>query len=210
MRTIIVFLLLFCGFCCVSFAQTDYVFDPAADKPLRCIAQMGIGHQWGKFIYPSTTWSVERPLSHYRHVGIQANIMLPKRFDISSSFLGPVNYSEVRRNSFEIGGFLKYFLHGRFTGRKSGVYIGPELRIGQRKIIRYLTSSSDPDQPSELFTQNTLKILFRWGQQVTFGNAVLEWSLPIGFENIKIRRSGNVESDFGVVFLPSLTLGLAL
>jgi len=180
--------------------------DPL-DVPLpRGIVQTGIGMQWFGETYKLFTLTAERPLSHFWHLGVQGTFYLSNTtnyFYYSSEFLG----------GFEMGGFAKYFLHGRFSGRKSGLYLGPEFRFGARRFqVSLDTDFPPPPKPNyQPYKERTTKILLRWGIQWQFGHATLDLAVPLGAEiyspteTIGLRYS----TDTQFVLLPTLQLGVA-
>jgi len=180
--------------------------DPLDQRPPILILQTGIGFQWLGDSYKLYTLSVERPKGYW-HLGVQGTVYLnsqPDYYYYSTEFL----------SGFEMGGFAKYFLHGRFSGRKSGLYLGPELRFGTRKF-RLNTDNFFPAPPVPTYLpyeERITKILLRWGIQWQFGHASLELLAPFGVETYKstLNISGygsNHETRF--VMLPGFQMGFA-
>lgn len=178
--------------------------DPLDAPPPRIIVQTGIGLQWFAETFKMFTVSVERPIGHFWHLGLQGNKYLglsDEYFDYRD-FLG----------GFEVSGFSKYFLHGRFSGRKTGLYFGPEIRFGAR---RYQSTSGNifPPPPNPEFVQykeRTTKILMRWGAQWQFGHANLELTAPFGMEYFKPPLAYNLGGhQTRFVLLPAIQLGFA-
>jgi hypothetical protein len=180
--------------------------DPLDQRPPILILQTGIGFQWLGDSYKLYTLSVERPKGYW-HLGVQGTVYLNSQADY-------YYYSTEFLSGFEMGGFAKYFLHGRFSGRKSGLFLGPELRFGTRKF-RLTTDIFFPAPPVPTYLpyeERITKILLRWGIQWQFGHASLELSAPFGVETYKstLNISGygnNHETRF--VMLPGLHMGYA-
>jgi len=199
----IISLLLLLGATLPCFAQ---VAAPLEKRPPTIILQTGIGMQWFGETYKLSTFSVERPVSPYWHLGLHGGYYFqnqPNFFDFNQSFLG----------GFEVGGFSKYFLHGRLSGHKSGFYIGPEMRVGQRRF-QYSENNFFPPVPNPTFIkyeETSVKILFRWGLQWQFGRANLEIFAPFGIEiNQSNLTSIYYSNESLFVLLPSFQIGIAL
>ncbi|MBC7775597.1 MAG: hypothetical protein H7246_09175 [Phycisphaerae bacterium] len=180
--------------------------DPLDMPPPHVIVQTGIGLQWFGETYKLYTLSAEKPFGHFWHLGLQGTFYLkndPDYFYYSSRFL----------DGFEMGGFAKYFLHGRFSGRKSGLYLGPELRFGARKFqISFDNFFPPPPQPNyQTYKERVTKIMLRWGIQWQFGHATLEVAAPFGAEFYKPSELIGVgySKDVQFVMLPTLQLGVA-
>ena len=178
--------------------------DPL-EKPLpKIILQTGIGLQWFGDGYKQFMISVERPASHFWHFGLQGTHYFQPQ---SSSSFG----SEFM-SGLEMGGTAKYFFHGRFSGRRTGFYIGPELRYGKRKY-RYSTDNVFPLPPVPnyaYYDEKVTKIMLRWGIQYRLGHGILEISAPLGVELVGSNFpnvSSGTETKF--VLLPMLSMGVA-
>jgi len=191
-------------FCVPVFAQD--IKDPLDAPPPRIVVQTGIGMQWFGETYKLFTLTAERPLGHYWHLGVQGTFYLssdPDYYYYSSEFLG----------GYEMGGFAKYFLHGRFSGRKSGLYLGPELRMGERKFQVSLDNFfPPPPKPNyQSYKERTTKILLRWGMQWQFGHATLELAVPFGAEIYSPTELTGLgySNDTQFVMLPTLQFGVA-
>lgn len=185
---------------------TQDIRDPLDVPPPHVILQTGIGFQWFGESYKLYTLSAERPFGHFWRVGIQGTFYLqnnPDYFYSSREFLG----------GSEFGAYAKYFLHGRFSGRKSGLFLGPELRFGARKFQISLDNVfPPPPMPNyQAYKERVSKIMLRWGVQWQFGHATLELAAPFGVE---IYRPTDLiglgySSDTQFVLLPTLQLGVA-
>jgi hypothetical protein len=165
------------------------IFDPDKDRPYHLIVRAGLAFQT-VYNFSSTMVAVERPLGHYHYVGVQINAL----------------HSNQGNNAF------KYMLHGRFTGRKTGLFVGPGLKIGNRSIsaIYYTFPSPFPgvvDQP--VIKQRYTQMCLNWGMQRQFGRAVLEWALPICYETILNSSAPNRYEAINWTLIPSISLGYA-
>ena len=185
------------------FAQVE---DPLEKRPPTVILQTGIGMQWFGETYKLSTYSVERPVGRFWHLGLHGGYYFqnqPDFFDFHQNFLG----------GFEVGGFSKYFLHGRLSGHKSGFYIGPEIRVGQRRF-QYSENNFFPPPPNPNYVkyqETSVKLLFRWGLQWQFGRAILEIFGPFGIEINQSNHDAYYYSNESLfVLLPSFQLGIAL
>jgi hypothetical protein len=180
------------------------LMEPLDKRTPNLIIQTGIGFQWLGDGYKLYTLSAERP-SGFWHWGMQGTFYLdnsPTYYYYSGEFLG----------GFEMSVFSKYFLHGRFSGRKSGLFLGPELSVGVRRF-QIITDIFFPPNPNYIpYEEHVTKALLRWGVQWQFGHATLEFASPFGVEIFKSKLSlggysnGN-ETQF--VLMPSLQLGFA-
>lgn len=177
------------------------------DRPLpKVIVQTGIGFQWFGENYKLYHLSAEMPYTRYWHIGVQSSWYLKEQpnYYYYSEFLG----------GYELGAYSKYFLHGRFSGRKSGLFLGPEFRYGVRKFRTVLDNFFPlPPEPNyQYYEERVSKIMLRWGIQWQFKHAVLELSAPLGAEFYRPSDDAiglGYSSDFQFVMLPSLQFGVA-
>lgn len=172
--------------------------DPSAVKPYRAVLLTGIElHEFDKQ-FKAFSLALERPLNLYTHIGVQGNIFFGD---------GPFEYRSIKNNSFEAGIYAKCFFHGRFTGRRSKTYLGPDFRYGKRTYNPSVLSSFDPLER----TATTLKLMLRIGWQYHLGPAILEISLPIGYEKERFRGSDIFfaeTSNNWFVAAPGFSLGI--
>lgn len=168
------------------------------------IIQTGLGLEWFENSLKFSSFTVERPVKPHVHVGLQGQYFYPK----STDYYG---YSEFLRG-FDVAFYTKYFFHGRFTGRKSGLYVGPDIRYGVEKY-RYYNDIFFPPIPNQQYTyhdRKSLKILLRWGVQKTLGRAILEITCPLGMQFIMNGQElGFVSGDNQFVMAPMFQLGYA-
>lgn len=174
--------------------------------PPRLIVQTGVGLQWFGETFKNATLSIERPMGAFWHLGVQGSWLFKKS---SNDFF----YTYDFRNGYEIGAYTKHFLHGRFSGRKSGLYLGPEVRVGLRRFY-YINFDVFPPSPQPAlvtFHQRTTKFLLRWGMQWRFGqHTSLEICAPFGMEFTRATSSSDVSGeDSQFVMLPCVLLGMA-
>ncbi len=183
------------------FAQEE---DAPEKRPPYVIIQTGIGLQWFGDPYKLSTFSIERPVEQYWHLGLQGSYYFKRNPDYY--------YSNEFLSGFEIGGFAKYFLHGRLSGRKSGLYFGPEFRFGVRRF-QYSNINVFPPPPIPEYipyNENTTKLMMRWGVQWQFGHASLEIAAPFGIEIYKPNEASyNNSRESQFVLLPTMQLGFA-
>lgn len=174
--------------------------DPSAVKPYHAIVQTGIALQWFDKQFKSFTLSAERPLNLYNHIGIQTNLFFSE---------DPFAYRSISDESYEFGVFAKSFFHGRFTGRRSKTYIGPDIRFG-RRVYNNPGFFGDPNIRRKAVT---FKYMVRFGWQFHLGSAVLEFSLPIGMEKERLIENslfdGNTTNNW-FIMAPGLSLGIGL
>ncbi|HAD11961.1 MAG TPA: hypothetical protein DCF33_05930 [Saprospirales bacterium] len=176
--------------------------DQEKEKPFLVILT-GIGVQWFDVGRKLTSLSIERPLNANVHFGLQGSYYFPK----SADYYGFLMHD----NGFEAGLYLKYFLHGRFSGRKSGLYLGPEIRFGKQKF-RYVNDIFFPLPPSPDMIQGSstdFKLAFRWGIQRQIGHAVLELACPIGVAFVQSDYEQAYENGGKFIMMPLFQLGYA-
>lgn len=180
----------------------------------RLTLQTGMATQWIDLSLNTIFGSAEWTANRYHHLGIQYVMYMPSYLNYSyfnyttNAWLqGPL----LERKSYEVGILYKFFFHGRLTGRKSSIYVGPDIRFGKRQ---YLEENILDPAGNTYFQGQTVKVMFRLGTQLHIGKAVLELSLPLGIETEKNNRSSfivnsNYEDLNGkrFVLLPSLSLG---
>ena len=176
------------------------IADPSEVKPYRAIVQTGIALQWFDKQYKSFTLTVERPLNLYNHIGVQANLFFSD---------DPFEYRSISGDSYEVGVFAKCFFHGRFTGRRSKTYIGPDIRFGRREY----NNSGFFGDPSFRQSATTFKFMARFGWQFHLGPAVVELALPIGVEKERLEEtiffSGKSNNNW-FIMAPGISLGIGL
>lgn len=202
--------------------KTVEVVDPASVPQPKLIVLGGLFTQWFSPRMKAASFMLERPVNIYHHVGIQGNIFAPAFMENTYYFFGFPGGSTPRQGlalesgSFEVGVYYKSFFHGRLSGRKSSIYIGPDLRFGWRKYTDdYLFNGVRTP-----FKGQTVKYLVRLGIQQPIGSALLEVSLPMGIEQENNTRKAISNDPFGTnfqdlngrrfVMLPSISLGYAL
>lgn len=191
--------------CLLAFrASAQDVEDPSAQKPYRAVVQTGIALHWFGEQLKSFTLSAERPLNLYNHIGAQADFFFPNNEDY---------YRSITGGTYEVGIFAKCFFHGRFTGRRSKAYIGPDLRLGRRVYLDYGAFINERVEK----TSTTVRIMARVGWQYHFGPAVLEIALPLGiekehFKDDNVPQNGYYYYDYSdgsrLVMAPVLLLGI--
>ncbi len=194
-----------CAYSSLFAQEKKVLFDPDKDRPNRLVVRAGLAYQT-VYDFSSTLIAVERPLSHYHYVGLQGNFFHPN--DADNRFFG----SYTLTSGYEIGATFKYMLHGRFTGRKSGFFLGPALKIGTRNLIERFSFFPTPfptpiDQV--IINQRYTQMVFNWGKQIQYGRAVLEVALPISYETITSTSSPRIYSYSNWSLLPSISLGYA-
>jgi hypothetical protein len=192
----------------LSFAQGQSYSTPEPDRPRKhLIIGGGISFQWFDNPLKLGYLQVETPIGEYQHLGI----MFTKLFSGSNYDY----YNLSLEKGFEVGINFKYFLHGRFTGRKTGFYLGPDIRFGKRtyRYNSYDFMTGGYTEVDEVLKSS--KIMLAWGVQWHFGQHVIfELSVPTGYESLASTSeypSNGYYNSFNntVVFLPSLTLGVA-
>lgn len=197
------------AFCLMLFRlNAQDIADPTAQKPYSLVVQTGIALQWFDHQFKSFTLSAERPLNLYNHIGLQANFFFPNGDEYY--------YRNITGDSWEVGIFSKTFFHGRLTGRRSSVYVGPDIRFGKRNYLDY-----NYDGFQNTFVEraaSTFTFMARVGWQFHWGPAVLEIALPFGVENENFELDEPPSGQFyyygwaqdtkWFVAAPSLSLGI--
>lgn len=199
---------LFLGFCFFwGSTLTCLAQEDAHEKrPPFIIVQTGIGMQWFGESYKVFMLSAERPLGAYWHVGMQGTRFLNRESEYYYYYGDLVG-------GFEFSVYAKYFLHGRLSGRKSGLYLGPEFRAGSRRfqIVQDIFFPPSPTPNYIKHKEKLTKLMLRWGMQWQFGHATLELAVPFGVEFFtpKANTSLGYGNDNQFVMLPTLQLGVA-
>jgi len=196
--------------------QAQDIPDPDAVPQPKVIALAGLTTQWFDPRFKGSSFALERPVNRYYHVGIQANFFSPGLLNNNGFFSGSAQGISLDPGTFEVGLYYKCFFHGRLSGRKSNIYLGPDIRFGIRKYRDdYIFSGVQTP-----FKGRTTKYLVRLGMQWKIGNAILEVNLPMGVEAEKTDQERPSNDPFGYyytdlngsrfVMLPSFSLGYAL
>lgn len=193
------FLLLLMAF--AGHAQEDS--KPLAPSPFA-IVQTGLQLQWFGESYRLFTISAERPASQHLSWGAQWAMFFKDNQDHhnTSRLFG----------GFEVGAYSKYFGRGRFTGHKSGFYVGPDIRFGIRRL-GLETIVIFPPQPNPeyiKYKESFVKAMLRCGMQWRWGHATLDLAAPLGLEFFKSSDiNGQAYSgDTKFVMVPALQMGL--
>jgi hypothetical protein len=209
-KPFLIFTLCLAFFPITGYSQMDEI-TPATNPQGRFLVSMGINWRLFNRSIRSSSIMLERPINPYQQLGIQFN---PIHQAFPSSFEG--FYQPVVQGGWEVGVLYKLFLHGRLSGRKSNIYFSPDVRFGRRKIeINYYDFSGN--RASEKYNERSTTILLRWGNQYSFGPALLEIAIPFGVETVKanvdplVLSYAQVEtSSVRLVMLPSLHLGFRI
>lgn len=191
--------------------------DPAAAPQPQVILLTGLTTQWAEPTFKAASFGVERPINIYYHLGFQANVYIPGFMQDIYYFGGfgteQFKGTALEPGSFELALYYKCFFHGRLSGRKSAIYIAPDVRFG----VRRYSDDYNTTRTRTFYRGLTSKLLLRLGSQYRIGKAVIEVNLPIGLESESNNRidNGNIGyySDFSdrrFVVLPSVSLGYAL
>jgi hypothetical protein len=211
----------FCGLFLpdTTLAQSGDVPDPTLIKPPHVILQTGISSQWlGGENWRSTLISIEHPFGPYQHLGVEVNFLFPDYTTTQSIYYSYERHLE--KGSYDAGLFYKIFLHGRLTGRKSNLYVAPEIKFGRRKFRQtyYNDVFPLPSPPPEYhYWESTTKFALRIGAQYHIGPAILEIALPIAIERFKTVNQPNNYNNYNdppsatrLLLLPCLQFGIAL
>jgi len=191
------------------FAQS--LTKPTEDRMPKLIVCADVGFQWFNVITRFSSLKIEYPVTPYRQLGIRFSKILS-----GHDYYYGFGYSQSLKNgSFEVGIDSKYFPHGRFTGRKTGFYIGPDLRFGVRKFSTFVYDFQTGTNIQTDFKHLTSKLMLAWGVQWHFGqHIVFDLSAPIGIEYYQTKdpRNGNnnnTSSSRSLVMLPTIMMGFA-
>ncbi|MBL7827963.1 MAG: hypothetical protein JNJ57_15140 [Saprospiraceae bacterium] len=192
------------GYICLTFSLS------AQNPAHKWSVSNGIGVQW--FERGNTSWmaALEYHPTDFVHIGAIYNKFFEEYYENYDNYnpaVGP--------GSFEAGLYVKSFFKGRFTGRKSGLYIGADCRYGKLKSsflqYRFLTGGVD----TIAYTSTTAKVMVKWGVQWWVGKrAVIELTAPWGIEYARepyIYSQDGYPIKFktrnGFVILPALLIG---
>ena len=184
----------------------------------RVIMMTGVGVQLSSsYGNQCVLLSVETPVGDFWHLGVQGGQFISDVLYVPSSRNAGSFFNF--RGGYEVGGFSKYFLHGRLSGQKSAFYWGPEIRLGTLHSEGEYYGDFSASNYIVKNTRHTKQYLIRWGfQWRTDRHFVCELALPLGWEYSKSITRGfenGVELTPSVykydqfVMLPSLQLGFA-
>jgi hypothetical protein len=206
-------LLLFIAFSAMAQQHSEPV-DFSAIAPGRLLLSGGTNIQLRERPITAIVLGIERPFAPFRNLSVQINALV--RNDLDQQYEGA-----IRPGSFEIGVCLKNFLHGRLSGYRSGIYVGPDLRISSRKYVLAPVDFSFPPNPTRtlIYTQGiTLRALLNTGWQYRFNRGVIEISLPIGIEHNRADEPTSTQGFFinnpyqgnAITLLPTITIGYVI
>ncbi|MBL7827964.1 MAG: hypothetical protein JNJ57_15145 [Saprospiraceae bacterium] len=179
------------------------------------VFQNGVGFHWFENTYGSYTLNGGLRLNNY----VEAGLLYALFFDIENldyfSYYS-LNYPS-RNGSYDAGFYLKYYLHGKLTGRKSGFFLGTEARSGVLKSVRYDYNRNNGELEQIDVEIKTNKFLFEWGIQWKLGKHVFfELIAPVGFENSRIPYGPDALTGKEVIYFentfimqPGVSLGFS-
>lgn len=189
-------------------AQQD-IPDDSQIKPPALIVGIGLSAQVFFPTMRATSLTIELPRSPYHRFGVGFHYYIREFVNKS------VGGGGITGNTYEVGFYSKHFFKGRLSARRSKVYWGLEMRLGQRDyyyeevlFTGSLTSIRD--------RYTTVKIMGLAGAQFQMGRAVLDIGLPVGIEQTygddgAINNFSYTKFDYALrskpFLLPTLTLG---
>jgi hypothetical protein len=117
----------------------------------------------------------EISLNRYTTIGVQGGIFLQSNFDNREDY-------EVRvgKKSWEAGVYLRRFLFGQLTGRRSNFFFGPEIRHARYDLTQWRYNPITGAYKRYDFREGSLKILCRSGWHVRYKHIYLEAIVPFG------------------------------
>lgn len=141
--------------------------------------------------YPTFHTGIETNLNTYTALGFQYVALM--RTD-----LGVYTEVEVSPGSFELGLYVKRFLSGKWSGRKSGLFTGADIRFGSYKYVQDPFSSSYQWNNQKLYysSGHTYRIMFLTGYRLNYGRAFLEIDLPFGISFNKMDKVAFSSGDY--------------
>ena len=119
---------------------------------------------------------------------------------------------DVFIRGYDVGAFGKFFFYNPIKERRSNLYLGVELRAGQRRFLHFDAFK----RPQYSYQSRTVSAMLNLGWQKQWGRCVLEVSCPIGLERLDVgfpARSvspGDGDVSFYPVAMPVLSLGVRL
>ena len=119
---------------------------------------------------------------------------------------------DVFIRGYDVGAFGKFFFYNPIKERRSNLYLGVELRAGQRRFLHFDAFK----RPQYSYQSRTVSAMLNLGWQKQWGRCVLEVSCPIGLERLDVgfpARSvspGDGYVSFYPVAMPVLSLGVRL
>jgi len=212
------FLSLFLVFFSSLFCLAQATWDNAAKKSERVIVLSGGGLNFSRAqLMQSAFFSIETPVGNFWNLGILGGYVFTNELNNPIRRGGGSFYKF--RGGFEVGGFSKYFLHGRYSGRKSEFYWGPEFRLGSLHSEGQYYGDVSPSLYVIKNTRHTKQYLIRWGAQWRFErHFVCELAIPLGWEYSKdvtrfiendVEQAPTIYKFDQFVMRPSFQLGFA-
>lgn len=120
------------------------------------------------------------------------------------------NYDQLKGGQ-ELAVFGKFFFYHPLKSRRSNVYVGLDIRAGQRRFLHF----DEFQQPEYAYRSRSFTGMVRFGWQKRFGRCVFELASPVGLEYSEFGVDPSVvarDSDAGFhpVVMPLLSLGYRL
>lgn len=180
-------LLLTCSFSTSILAQKNKPIDLDSVSPNRLTALMGLQVTSGLDVGGiAWTLTAEKPLSHYKYVGVQLNFYLEAISQTDYTFFNTVTtYDRLSGKSFEACLFYKTFLSGKYTGRKGGLYYAPELRLGQMRYQYNLIEPFTFDGKTNISKNFMTSLGFRLGLQKEIDNMLIDICMAAGIRQLR-------------------------
>lgn len=208
-------------FICLAFsyytASAQLLFK---NKRPELLISSGIGAAFSAGPFNEVHLNLEMVQSPYLNIGLSVHNFLPETGNYNFYFPSPTTsfYADLSDGGFLGGIYARYFIHGRLTGRKSGLYIGTAVRAGiYRVVIRDYSFSGAPTTmiPAKIPTYFALVDL---GWQFKFGKYILlDLQLPVGYQSMKLPRIGADRQlldsrtvDNFITFFPGFNMGVRI
>lgn len=195
---------------CAMAQRTKKLMDDSEISPGKWLLFTGMNTQLGEIRIPTVFFGVDLPVGPYKSIGLQLGTLM-------RSDLNRFQEIAIRPGSFEIAGCLKFFLHGKLSGHRSGVYLGPDFRVSRRNYVFSATDFNFPPNPNRPTFQTkgaTLRALLNSGWQFRHNQVLVETSLPIGIEmnttNLPFVQGQFFYDQYAgrkLVILPTISIG---
>lgn len=123
----------------------------------------------------------------------------------------PFENKDILKNGQELAFFCKFFFYHPLKERRSNVYLGLDIRAGQRRFLHF----DEFEQPEYSYRSRNFAGLVRFGWQKQFGRCLFELASPVGLEYSDLGVDASIvarDSDAGFhpVVMPLISLGFRL
>jgi hypothetical protein len=172
----------------------------------RALLQVGLALHYGDLVpYRMSQFSGSWASSRF----VQWGLHYGRVFYDGKPF--PFVNRDILKGGQELAVFAKFFFYHPLKSRRSNVYVGLDVRAGQRRFVHF----DEFQRPEYAYRSRSFAGMVRFGWQKRFGRCVFELASPVGLEYSDLGLDSGVtlgegDDGFHPVVMPLLSLGYRL